>query len=374
MSKGNYSKLTKITIAGYKSIAYDFPQEIPIDDINILIGANGSGKSNLISFFRMLNYMMTGALQTYIGQSGSAENLLHFGSKRTPFINASLEFTNDKNVKDIYNMTLVKTVQDSFIFSEENIEYNGKIYNLNEGHKESFLFTGKATNKAAEIIRHLLSKCRTFQFHDTSVSSNIRTNSFLDNNKYLFGDGGNLASVLYLLKNKEVYEKYYHKIVFYIQNIFPQFDDFVLEPLPLNQNYIKLNWKQKSSLDYILGVDQLSDGIIRFMALAVLLLTPPELLPNIIVIDEPELGLHPRAIEALAAMVNDVSRYSQIILATHSERLLDCLDTKNVITADQDRLHNCSIYKRVDEGALHDWLEEYSLSQLWNKNILRGQP
>ena len=374
MSKGNYSKLTKITIAGYKSIAYDFPQEIPIGDINILIGANGSGKSNLISFFRMLNYMMTGTLQTYIGQSGSAENLLHFGSKKTPSINASLEFTNDKNVKDIYNMTLVKTVQDSFIFSEESIKYNGKIYNLNEGHKESFLFTGKAMNKATEIIGCLLSKCRTFQFHDTSVSSNIRTNSFLDNNKYLFGNGGNLASVLYLLKNKEVYEKYYRKIVFYIQNIFPQFDDFVLEPLPLNQNYIKLNWKQKSSLDYILGVDQLSDGIIRFMALAVLLLTPPELLPNIIVIDEPELGLHPRAIEALAAMVNDASRYSQIILATHSEWLLDCLDAKNVITADQDRLHNCSIYKRIDEEALHDWLEEYSLSQLWNKNILRGQP
>lgn len=94
-----HSFLSKLTLSGYKSVSSEFPQEIPIKDINIVIGANGSGKSNLVSFFKMINYMMTGALQTYIGINGFAENILYLGSKKTPVMKAMLEFQNQKKNK-----------------------------------------------------------------------------------------------------------------------------------------------------------------------------------------------------------------------------------------------------------------------------------
>ena len=369
-----HSFLSKLTLSGYKSVSSEFPQEIPIKDINIVIGANGSGKSNLVSFFKMINYMMTGALQTYIGINGFAENILYLGSKKTPVMKAMLEFQNQKKIKDIYTISFVKTVQDSFIFSEESIEYNGKIFSLDEGHKESFFAMNEAAEPHERIVGRLLSKCRTFQFHDTSISSNIRSTSLIGNNKYLFSDGGNVASMLYLLKTKEVYRNFYKRILFYIQTVFPQIEDFIIEPLPLNPDYVKLNWRQKDRYDYVFGPEHISDGTIRFIALATLLLAPPDISPNIIVIDEPELGLHPHAIDALASMVSLASRYSQIILATHSERLLDSFDLKNVIVTEQDKRHHCSIYKCLDVDELKDWLSEYSISQLWEKNIIGGQP
>ena len=374
MEKYEHPRLTKITLAGYKSISFNFSQDILIGDINILIGANGSGKSNLVSFFKMINYMLTGALQNYIGINGSSENILHFGSKKTPKMQAVLEFNDRKGIKTIYNISFVKTVQDSLIFSEESITYDGYTISLNEGHKESFLLTNVIRQQKEQMVGRLLSKCRIFQFHDTSMSANFRANCPIDNNRYLFSDGGNIASILYLLKNKKDYVNFYERIVFFVQMIFPQFEDFIIEPLPLNSNYVKLNWKHKNIQDYILGVDQLSDGTIRFIALATLILEPPDLLPNIIVIDEPELGLHPQAIDALASMMAIASRYSQIIIATHSERLLDNFSAEDIIVAEHDRVHNCSLYKRLNSDELHDWLIDYSLSQLWEKNLIGGQP
>lgn len=374
MIKSEHSCLSKLTLSGYKSISGEFPQEIPLADINIIIGANGSGKSNLVSFFKMINYMMTGALQTYIGINGFAENILHFGSKKTPVMKAILEFQNEKKIKDIYTISFAKTVQDSFIFSEESIEYDGKIYSLDEGHKESFFVNGEITQLHERIVGRLLSKCRTFQFHDTSGSSKIRSTSLIGNNKYLFSDGGNVAAMLYLLKTRAEYRNFYKRILFYVQTVFPQIEDFIIEPLPLNQNYVKLNWREKDRYDYVFGPEHLSDGTIRFIALATLLLAPPDISPNIIVIDEPELGLHPQAIDALASMVSLGSRYSQIILATHSERLLDSFDDKNVIVTEQDKQNHCSIYKCLDIDELQEWLSEYSISQLWEKNIIGGQP
>jgi predicted ATPase len=177
-----------------------------------------------------------------------------------------------------------------------------------------------------------------------------------------------------MLKNTSGnYRKYYDRIVEKIRYVMPQFGDFSLEPQELNPANILLNWHERSD-GYLFGPHQISDGALRFMALATLLFQPPERLPKIIIIDEPELGLHPQAIDLLGGMIRAAGGHTQIIAATQSPRLLDSFDCENILVAERDNIDNCSVFKRLDESELSQWLDEYSLSQLWDKNILGGQP
>ena len=175
------------------------------------------------------------------------------------------------------------------------------------------------------------------------------------------------------MKQQKKHVPYYQRIVRYIQMVMPQFKDFVLEPSARNSNYIFLNWLEKNS-DYLFGPHQISDGSLRFMALAALLLQPPTTLPKVIVLDEPELGLHPFAISVLADMIRATSLQSQIILATQSTRFVDEFEAKDLVIVERDAKTNCSRYRKLDEGKLSAWLNEYSMSELWEKNVLGGRP
>lgn len=375
MLMNNKSKLHRIKVSGYKSIGSGKSSiDLNLSNINIIIGPNGAGKSNIVSFFKMLSNIMTGAFQMYVGKNGSAENLLYFGSKNTPVINASLEFQNEKNT-DIYEIALGKAVQDSLIFFSESIIWNGKRFELASGQKETFLLSDEVKHSSEKIVRGILSNCRTFQFHDTSATAYIRGATRIDNNRFLMSDGGNIAAYLYMLKNKsQEYKKYYERIVEKIHFVMPQFSDFILEPQALNEDYIKLQWKSTDGVEYPFGPEQFSDGSIRFIALATLFLQPPELLPSVIIIDEPELGLHPLAIDILASMIKTAALHSQIIVATQSARLIDSFEPSNIIVAEYDKSNKCSSFKHLDEEELKDWLEDYSVSELWEKNVLGGQP
>lgn len=375
MLMNNKSKLHRIKVSGYKSIGSGKSSiNLNLSNINIIIGPNGAGKSNIVSFFKMLSNIMTGAFQMYVGKNGSAENLLYFGSKNTPVINASLEFQNEENT-DIYEIALGKAVQDSLIFLSESIIWNGKRFELASGQKETFLLSDEVKHSSEKIVRGILSNCRTFQFHDTSATAYIRGATRIDNNRFLMSDGGNIAAYLYMLKNKsQEYKKYYERIVEKIHFVMPQFSDFILEPQALNEDYIKLQWKSTDGVEYPFGPEQFSDGSIRFIALATLFLQPPELLPSVIIIDEPELGLHPLAIDILASMIKTAALHSQIIVATQSARLIDSFEPSNIIVAEYDKSNKCSSFKHLDEEELKDWLEDYSVSELWEKNVLGGQP
>ncbi|PJJ41134.1 Predicted ATPase [Fibrobacter intestinalis] len=368
----NKSKLTQIAISGFKSFGSDeLSLNLDLKDVNIIIGTNGAGKSSFISFFEMLNHMSTEALQLYIGKNGGADNILHFGSKKTPIIQSSLTFENP-NFKDVYQFKLAKSVKDALIFLEEKIKVNDKEFELDGGQKESLLYADDQKYAGANALKAILSQCRTYQFHDTSDQSHIRNSASIANNRYLFADGGNLPAFLYRIQQK--YPKYFERITSRIRYAVPQFGKFDLFPDPLNMSSIKLNWKSEIDNDYLFGPDHLSDGSIRFIALATLFLQPPELLPNIILIDEPELGLHPQVIDLLASMIKECSQYAQIVVATQSPRLLDSFTPDQVIVAETNSASGSSIFKRLNEQDLDEWLENYSLSEIWEKNIIGGQP
>jgi predicted ATPase len=176
------------------------------------------------------------------------------------------------------------------------------------------------------------------------------------------------------LRDDELYKKHYKRIISTIQGVIPQLDDFELDPLPSDDSSVMLNWYDRARGDHLFGPDQLSDGSLRFIALTTLLLQPPALAPRLIIIDEPELGLHPAAIRALAAMIKSASKHSQVLIATQSPLLVDAFTPEQIVIVERDEAAGHTRFRRLDTDALHDWLEAYSLSELWEKNVLGGQP
>jgi len=366
------NKLKQIIIKGYKSISFDQPLTLDIGDINILLGANGAGKSNIISFFKMLGFMMSGSLQRYIAMSGTNQKFLYYGPKKTPTLDASILFE-CKSCYDTYNFSLTSAVPDRLIVSYEEIEWGKKSENkpvrrqLTSDFNESALIN--ATDDTSKTVMRILSSCKVYQFSDSSVSSPMRQSSTVESAHYLQSEANNLASFLYFLKNN--YNTSYERIISYIQGVIPQFKDFYLEP---ERGYISLKWIDNSPNDYVLSSDQFSDGSIRFIALATLLLQPEETMPKVIIIDEPELGLHPYAIDQLTEMIKDASLHAQVIAATQSPALIDGFDVDDITIIERDDNNQCSIAKKLNKEEYEKWLEDYSLSELWDKNVIGGRP
>ncbi|WP_268225147.1 AAA family ATPase [Sinomicrobium oceani] len=349
-----------IEISGYKSIK---SEKIELSSINILIGANGSGKSNFMSFFDFLNRLSNRKLNDYIALYGGNNKILHKGQKITDRISFRMNFDEGKNG---YSAILVSG-NDGFIFTEERlINNNDKGTDISHSDREARL---KVTDnfRAKDIIKYF-NGFRKYHFHDTSEKSPFTKLSHIENDIYYFyNDGSNLAAFLYHIS--ETNKIVYNAIVKIVQSIAPYFSDFYFEPN--SENYIRLQWTDKHS-DVIYGTTDLSDGTLRFIALTVLFMQPE--LPDTIIIDEPELGLHPAAIAKLAGMIKSVAaKDCQVIIATQSTDLISHFSPDDIITVDQ--VNGSSKFTRLNEKDLHIWLEDYTIDDLWRRNIITtGQP
>ncbi|MBI5590744.1 MAG: AAA family ATPase [Deltaproteobacteria bacterium] len=371
-------QLIQLVVKGFKSIHPD-GQLINFGDVTVLLGPNGAGKSNLVSFLKMLNFIAREELQIFIGKQGGADALLHYGSKHTDAIEFSLILKQEaeNTILSTYSVSLTHGMPDKLFIAREQVtrqqvgEKTGQKYFLDNGNSESGLFKDRRTT--SKILLSALGSIRTYQFHDTSDTSRIRANGYIDDSRYLRSDAGNLAAFLKMMKTGPKTKRYYERIVHHIQRVMPQFGDFDLETITGNDLYVRLNWKDISN-DFLFGPHQISDGTLRFMALASLLLQPPTILPDTIVLDEPELGLHPAAIAELAGMIRMASKNARIVVATQSTRLVDEFNAGEIVVVERDEMRDCSVFKRLNETELGDWLSRYSLSELWEKNVLGGLP
>lgn len=366
------TRLREITIRGYKSIAFNRPVTLKFGNVNILLGANGAGKSNIISFFRMLSYMMSKSFGKYVEISGTSNALLHYGAKRTPTLSGELKFENAESI-DTYRFSLANAMPDRLIITEERIvchrqgEKKLDEIILESGFKESAL--AESSHPAAISIFQLLSYCKVYQFHDSSAEGPLRQACPVDTANYLQSHGNNLPSFLLFLRRN--YKHSYERIVDYVRDVVPQFQDFYLEPA--NQ-FVSLRWLDNSATDYRFNAYQFSDGSIRFIALATLLLQPPQTMPKVIILDEPELGLHPYAIAQMAEMIKDASLHTQIIIATQSKDLVDHFDIDNISVIEMDKENQSTSVTHLSEEEYHFWLQQYTVSELWDKNIIGGRP
>lgn len=365
------AKLQRLTLNGFKSIK---ALDLKLHPLNVSIGANGAGKSNLISFFKMLNEMMAGRLQQYIGASGRAQSLLHFGSKITSQIEAKLYFEVENGV-DTYHISLFHAAGDTLIFAEETIGFqqtdwtSPRTDGLGAGHQETKI--GEAVKEGkptAKILKYLLDRCRVYHFHDTSSTADVRQSCYVGDNRWLMTDAGNLAALLFRFREEDGGAAY-QRIVGTIRLIAPFFEDFVLEPDASNR--VMLNWREKES-DRVFGPHQFSDGTLRAICLATLLLQPEEELPKLIIVDEPELGLHPYALNIVADLFSKAALHTQIFISTQSSSFLDNFDPEDVVAV--NRQGKESQFKRLNPTELDAWLDEYSLGEVWEKNIIVGGP
>lgn len=371
--KHSENKLRQVVIRGYKSISFEKPVTLNINNITVLIGANGAGKSNIISFFKMVGYMMSGTLQRFIAQSGTNQQFLYYGPKKTPTLSADIKFESD-TVYDIYRFSLAHAAGGRLIINSEEIEWKDKTKGENPVRKqlesdfnESALVN--SSDRDCKIVREILSYCKVYQFNDSTPLSALRQASTVESAHYLQSEANNLASFLYYLKNN--YTESYNRIVEYTKEVVPQFRDFYLEP---ERGYVSLSWMDTTANDYVLTADQFSDGSIRFIALATLLLQPEETMPNVIIIDEPELGLHPYAISQLIEMIKDASLHAQVLIATQSPALIDGFDVSDIAVIERDEEIQCTAVKNLFPEKLEEWLKEYTLSELWDKNVIGGRP
>lgn len=366
------SPIKALTIKGFKSIRS--LEDFALERLNVLIGANGSGKSNFVSFFSLLRSIVRQEMQLSVAKHGGADAHLYLGPKETKEIVGKVYFGQNG-----YEFALEPTSDNRLIFSEETAYYNGthgeSRRQFGKGHTEAKLRERRDDSGVVHergvpfYVYEAVSSWMVYHFHDTSETATMRRKGTSRNYEELQPDAGNLAAFLLRLRDHE--ESTYSLIRDTIRLVAPFFDDFKLRPEPngSGDTEVLLEWTQKGS-NYPFHPSQLSDGTLRFICLATALLQPNP--PATILLDEPELGLHPYALAVLAGLLKQAAVRTQVIVSTQSAPLLDDFAPEDVVVVRRERGE--SKFERLDAENLTEWLDDYSMGEIWQKNIVDGGP
>jgi len=362
-------KIESVTLRGYKSI--EKLERFQLRNLNVLIGANGAGKSNFISVFKLMAALAEGNLQTYVQLQGGPDALLFGSRKRTEQLDAEIYFeANNRGIANGYRISLIPTQDNRLIFSREETWINGhfttKPIPLGKAHDEAKL--KEDDGDVSSYVRPMMKGWRQYHFHDTGPTAKVKGDQKSNDDLRLKPAAENLAP--YLVKLNKHFPEAYERIVDTIKLAAPFFGGFVIrDPLP---EKIELEWFEQTDPDTPYKAHVLSDGTLRFICLTTLLMQPSHLLPDTVLIDEPELGLHPYAINLLADMIKQVAEKKQIIVSTQSVELLNAFAPEDVVVVEREQ--GATVLKRLDAEELGDWLSDYSLGELWKRNILGGRP
>lgn len=361
--------LEKLTIRNFKSIR---EQTLALGPLNVFVGGNGAGKSNLIEVFRFLREIVSQNLAAYTAKKGGADTLLHFGRKRSPEMAFDLEF-GDREASNRYFFKLQGTVDDTLVIAGELVSVHDQVTEQCSYFSTSYPFSSESGLKrmsddarAQEVLRDL-ENCWVYHFHDTSDTAAVKGASDVEDNRVLRPQAENLAAFLYWMQQKR--PDHFTNVQDTLRQVAPFFEEFRLAPSKLNESKIRLEWKEKGS-DAYFNASSLSDGTLRFLCLITLLLQPE--LPTIILLDEPELGLHPAAVTLLADLLASASTRAQIIAATQSVTLINQFKPDDVWAV--DRTDNQSVFKRLSEEDMSLWMDDYALGELWEKNVFGARP
>lgn len=375
----NTALIDHVRIKGFRSLADVELSGIP--KATVLIGANGSGKSNFIRFFEMLSWMLRSRqLAEFVERQGGADDQLHGGNRHTPRIEAEVILRTNKGLND-YKFILSHAHPDRFFFSEECFRFNSNTLStkapwqyLGSGHQEAEIVRAAQSGESydvntttARVIVNLLRNCAVYQFHDTSDTSDFKKKWDVEDKAQLRTHGGNLAAVLHRLEREDI--KRFELICQHVGRILPVFDRFQVEE---SYGRVFLRWKAKGT-DKTFGAHLTSDGSLRFFALVTLLNLPPEMLPDVLLLDEPELGLHPAAIALIGGMIKALAEERQIIVATQSPLLVDAFGLDEIFVLD---LHDGRTeFRKLPPDDYRVWLDDnFTPGELWQKNLLGGRP
>ena len=360
--------LEKLTVKGFKSIR---EQTLELDRLNVFIGGNGVGKSNLIAAFRFLHETVNKRLAEYVGKRGGADNILHFGRKVTPEIEIFLEF-GEGTTSNSYRLNLEGTDESGLVIAKETAYYHEReqyptpyVRPVSSYVPESKL--SDTNHICAKEVVDDLDSYEVYHFHDTSDTAAAKGLCDLEDNETLRPQAENIAAFLYFLKQK--HGDHFSLIEDTIRQIAPFFGEFRLKPSRLNDGKIRLEWAEKGHEAYF-NATSLSDGTLRFICLATLLLQPN--LPAVVLLDEPELGLHPAAVALLSDLLSAASERTQVIVGTQSVTLINRLIPEQVWTVDRES--DQSVFRKLCQSDYTTWLDDYALGELWEKNLINARP
>ena len=360
--------IKRLTIKGFKSIRK--LENFELRPLNVLIGSNGAGKSNFVEFFRLLRELTAERLQLEVGKTGGVDACLYLGPKVTTKVVARLYFD-----RYGYAFTLIPTADGRLIFADKEMMPSSHVRNevwipLGSGHAETKIKDRMRVDGDAQDLHRALSSWVVYHFQDTSDTAGVRRENPINDDEFLRPDASNLAAFLYRIKLKA--PDIYAKIRDVVRLAAPFFDEFKLRPATTNPDLIRLEWIQRGS-DKIFLASQLSDGTLRFICLATALIQHDFVFAPTVLFDEPELGLHPYALTLLANLFQQrAQQNTQVIVSTQSAQLLNEFDPEDVIVV--ERTQGESVFRRLDSAELSGWLEDYSLGELWQKNVLGGGP
>lgn len=356
--------LNSISVYGYKSIQK--LEKFKLSNVNILIGINGAGKSNIISIFKLLNNIYNRQLQSYTLKN-NIDSMFYMGTKNTKKITLEFEFNENRNK---YKVELQATNDNKVMIAKDTFDYylSNSLYKITENKLESDMSDAENIINSKNIAKHCLEpikQWKVYHFHDTSDDSPIKRQCSNNDNLIFKPDASNIAAYIRMIYKE--YKKHYKLLINTIQDVAPYFGDFIIR----DDENIQLEWVSKFDKDTALKANMLSDGTLRFICLAVLLLQPTDKMPDLILIDEPELGLHPYAIEKLAGLIRRLET-KQFIISTQSVEFLNYFSPDEIIVVENK--NNQSEIKRLDSAQLEIWLKDYSLGELWNNYIIGGRP
>lgn len=368
----NQPRLTRIHVAGFRSLG---DVTLDLTPVTVLIGPNGAGKSNLLWALEMTRMLAFEALQLFVSERGGATYLLHYGPQVTEAIDLRLEFATDGR-ENAYEARLGYGSDESLLFRSERAGFRRAAdapwewYSLGSGHRESRLREEADKHATPRTVRWLLRQLNFYHFHDTSRLSPLRTRTYNDStDSYLRADGSNLPAYLLTLQSstdpgdqaawKRV-QGLVHRVAPFIRELSPQVD----------ARGVHLDWVDERGAKF--GPAHMSDGTLRALALLTALGQPSSRLPLLSCVDEPELGLHPAALRLLCGIIRSVAAQHQVIVATQSPIVLDAFEPGEVVVTERDGA--ATVVRRLEEAALGEWLTEYTLSDLYDKNLLGGQP
>jgi predicted ATPase len=366
-------RIENLHVMGFKTFA---DATIDLKNCNVLIGGYGAGKSNLLSLLKLLRALARGELQAFVETAGRANDILRRAIPPTRTLKIDLDLRTTTG-KSSYRLLAERTEDDRLLIRSEEIEpfdLNGQSLGA-EGHtnpvRESVLSEAAHLPGERKLFPpvQLLTRLRVFHFAETAIAAPAAYECDFTDNRELREDGGNLAAYLSYLQNYQ--HTAYRRIVATIRQALSGFGDFVLQPSAPNPPRIRLRWRMKG-MEGDFGAHQLSDGTLRFMLLTTLLGQPPDQLPKIIAIDEPELGLHPAALNLIVSLIRVASHHCQVVVATQSAALVDYFEPEDVIVV--HRQEGASTLESLSQDRLQEWLKEYTLGQLWEKNVVGGGP
>jgi predicted ATPase len=394
--------ITSLTIKGYRSLK---DVTIPLGPLNVMIGPNGGGKTNIMDVLALLQEAATGSLSDAIDRRGPIRSLLFAGGAKSievaveislpPGFRRALRSGAQKTLR--YAVTLAPAGGGYYVKSERMwsddvrkalgfpvFAGRGVLARATQTAAKTFLAEHQMTpaelalsrpdsvlSPVARLRLTFLKKVLgravcVYGLPDTRTDAPMRQPQVARMESVLKRDSSNLPAVLQLISQSDRYEHMYEDIESELRAGFPQEFRGLKFPSSGGDGRIAMRWREKAFPDRSFDAYEISDGTINFVRLATLLAGSTT--PQVVCIDEPEVGLHPRLIRLVAEMLQANAGPRQFIVATHSPALVDKLNPEEVLVV--EKTEGATQVRRLDPDDLKHWLDKFSLGELWQTGQL----